>query len=81
MTQHYADAGMFPSSVFLVCANRTIALAVAAAIVWYKTHVARTPSLRAPFYHFSPCSISNILSSWAQYECLKCVSVLVCWVV
>lgn len=67
MTQRY-DTGMFPSTVFLVCANRALALLVAGLLMTYS----RSP--RAPFYQFSPCSISNIISSWAQYECLKYVS-------
>ena len=65
MTQRYAP-GMFPSSVFLVCANRSLALLVAAAITAYRQRVQRLAGKRAPFYYFSPCSISNILSSWAQ---------------
>jgi adenosine 3'-phospho 5'-phosphosulfate transporter B2 len=73
MTQRY-DTGMFPSTVFLVCANRALALVVAGALMTYKSRVLRQPAPRAPFYQFSPCSISNIVSSWAQYECLKYVS-------
>ena len=73
MTQRY-DTGMFPSTVFLVCANRTLALVVAGLLSLYKSNVLRQPGPRAPFYQFSPCSFSNIMSSWAQYECLKYVS-------
>ena len=73
MTQRY-ETGMFPSTVFLVCANRALALVVAGALMMYKSKVQRQPAPRAPFYQFSPCSISNIVSSWAQYECLKYVS-------
>mmetsp|Transcript_15423 Transcript_15423/g.46253 ORF Transcript_15423/g.46253 Transcript_15423/m.46253 type:complete len:356 (-) Transcript_15423:54-1121(-) len=73
MTQRYAT-GMFPSTVFLVCANRTLALVVAGLLSLYKSRVLRQNAPKAPFYQFSPCSLSNIVSSWAQYECLKYVS-------
>mmetsp|Transcript_2924 Transcript_2924/g.8576 ORF Transcript_2924/g.8576 Transcript_2924/m.8576 type:complete len:348 (+) Transcript_2924:306-1349(+) len=73
MTQRYAT-GMFPSTIFLVCANRALALVVAWALMTYKNRVLQQPSPKVPFYQYSPCSISNIVSSWAQYECLKYVS-------
>ena len=73
MTQRY-DTGMFPSTVFLVCANRSLALCVAGALMLYKARMYHGSPPKAPFYQYSPCSISNIVSSWAQYECLKYVS-------
>jgi len=73
MTREY-ESGMFPSTVFLVCANRALALVVAGALMTYKSRVLRQPAPKAPFYQYSPCSVSNIVSSWAQYECLKYVS-------
>ncbi|KAG5192116.1 solute carrier family 35, member B1 [Tribonema minus] len=69
------DGEKFPSSTFVVFSNRLLALLVAAALVY-------GPSLRpgnatrpkAPLVQFAPCSFSNVLSSWAQYECLKYIS-------
>ncbi|KAJ8608118.1 hypothetical protein CTAYLR_010249 [Chrysophaeum taylorii] len=74
MTHRYESGTFFPSTVFLVCANRALALVVAGVLMAYKSNILRQPAARAPFYQFSPCSISNIISSWAQYECLKYVS-------
>lgn len=74
MTREYESGAKFPSTVFLVCANRALALVVAGVLMMYKQKVLRQPAPRAPFYQFSPCSVSNIVSSWAQYECLKYVS-------
>lgn len=74
MTHEYETGHKFPSTIFLVCANRALALLVAGALMMYKSRVLRQPAPRAPFYQFSPCSMSNIISSWAQYECLKYVS-------
>ena len=45
MTQRY-DTGMFPSTVFLVCANRALALVVAGA---------RRAIVRRPFTKRVPC--------------------------
>ncbi len=70
------DAAFFPSSTFLVFGNRLLALALAAAIVYWPS--AANPrsarSLKAPLLQYAPSSLSNILSSWAQYEALKYVS-------
>ena len=33
-----------------------------------------TSVFRCPFYKYSACSLSNIMSSWFQYEALKFVS-------
>jgi len=73
MTQQYAT-GMFPSTIFLVCANRALALIVASVLMTYKNRMLRQPGPKAPFHQYSPCSVSNIVSSWAQYECLKYVT-------
>ena len=61
MTREY-ESGMFPSTVFLVCANRALALVVAGALMTYKSRVLRQPAPKAPFYQYSPCSVSNIAS-------------------
>ena len=58
MTQRY-DTGMFPSTVFLVCANRTLALVVAGLLSLYKSNVLRQPGPRAPFYRFCPVRLAT----------------------
>jgi len=64
----------FPSATFLVAANRTLALLTALLLVLWKSKIKMDPSPQAPWYIYSPCSISNVLSSWAQYACLRYVS-------
>lgn len=76
MTQKYysgaSEAGeSFKDSQFLVFVNRVLAFAFSAA---YLTIVSKQPPHTAPFYKYSFCSFSNILSSWFQYEALKFVS-------
>lgn len=73
MTTEY-KLGKFESSTFLVFGNRFLALFVALAIVMYKKYTATKPLKEAPFTSFAPFSISNSMSSWAQYESLKFVS-------
>ena len=60
----------FANSQFLVFVNRILAFMTAAAVLWYQ----RPPKVGVPFYKYSYCSLSNILSSWCQYEALKYVS-------
>eukprot|EP00640_Fibrocapsa_japonica_P000117 CAMPEP_0113943626 /NCGR_PEP_ID=MMETSP1339-20121228/26935_1 /TAXON_ID=94617 /ORGANISM="Fibrocapsa japonica" /LENGTH=377 /DNA_ID=CAMNT_0000948561 /DNA_START=119 /DNA_END=1252 /DNA_ORIENTATION=+ /assembly_acc=CAM_ASM_000762 len=74
MTTPYRT-GMFPSSTFCVFGNRFLAIFVAAAFLYYPVYFkGQKLEHSAPFYWYSPCSLSNVLSSWAQYECLKYVS-------
>lgn len=64
-------SGKFPSSTFLVFANRVLAILIAAALCLWR-HGRLTSD--APFWMFSPCSLSNVLSSYGQYAALKYVS-------
>jgi adenosine 3'-phospho 5'-phosphosulfate transporter B2 len=73
MTQEYA-AGKFKSSSFCVFGNRIFALLISLGIVSYRRMTSPTPLKEAPFYFYAPSSISNTLSSWAQYEALKFLS-------
>lgn len=72
MTTTYSF-GKFTSSAFCVFGNRFLALLVAFIIVAYKNQNLNV-FFNVPFYHFAPASLSNTLSSWAQYEALKYVS-------
>lgn len=74
MTTEY-KLGKFKSSSFCVFANRLLALIIAMGIVLFRriTNPDTTPK-EAPFYYYIPSSMSNTLSSWAQYEALKFVS-------
>jgi len=60
----------FSDSQFLVFINRLSALIVAGIYIQMK----RQPKHGCPFYKYSACSLSNIMSSWFQYEALKFVS-------
>ncbi|ELU01129.1 hypothetical protein CAPTEDRAFT_94388 [Capitella teleta] len=60
----------FKNSQFLVFVNRILALVVAMIII----NVKQQPRHRAPLYKYSFSSLSNIMSSWFQYEALKFVS-------
>lgn len=74
MTTKYEDSlgnkGQFHDSQFLVFVNRILAFAIALLIML----VRRQPRHRAPLFKYSYCSLSNILSSWCQYEALKYIS-------
>merc|ERR1719382_1837557 len=63
--------GRFPSATFCVFSNRVIAILVAAAVVMYQH---RRFHLPAPLWAFAPCSVSNSLSSYGQYQALRYVS-------
>jgi solute carrier family 35 (adenosine 3'-phospho 5'-phosphosulfate transporter), member B2 len=63
--------GMFPSPTFCVFSNRFLAIIVAAVICYQKYGTLSTPS---PLYYYTPCAISNTISSWGQYAALKYVS-------
>ena len=74
MTQEYA-AGKFKSSAFCVFGNRFLALFIALGIVlWRRQFRAPGQVTEAPFHWYAPSSISNTMSSFAQYEALKYVS-------
>jgi len=77
MTQKYenssGDTGLFSNSQFLVFVNRILAFGVALAYITLAPRRSLPPHT-APVYKYSFCSMSNILSSWCQYEALKFVS-------
>lgn len=73
MTTEY-KLGKFKSSTFLVFGNRFLALFLALSIVLYKKYTSTKPLKEAPFTSFAPFSLSNSMSSWAQYDSLKYVS-------
>lgn len=60
----------FKDSQFLVFMNRILALTVAG--LWCTLF--KQPRHGAPMYKYSFASLSNILSSWCQYEALKYIS-------
>jgi adenosine 3'-phospho 5'-phosphosulfate transporter B2 len=74
MTTQYEDSlgnrGQFTDSQFLVFVNRILAFAIALLVILLR----RQPRHRAPLFKYSYCSLSNILSSWCQYEALKYIS-------
>lgn len=60
----------FTDSQFLVLLNRVLALIVAG----LSCILCKQPRHGAPMYRYSFASLSNVLSSWCQYEALKFVS-------
>lgn len=75
MTRTYGktdtDPGVkFRDSQFLVFMNRILAVTVAAVCC----AMTKQPRHGAPMYKYSFASLSNILSSWCQYEALKFIS-------
>ncbi|XP_041043719.1 adenosine 3'-phospho 5'-phosphosulfate transporter 1 [Carcharodon carcharias] len=75
MTKAYGrtetDPGVkFRDSQFLVFMNRILAVTVAGLCC----ALTKQPRHGAPMYKYSFASISNILSSWCQYEALKFIS-------
>ena len=73
MTNEY-KFGKFKSSAFCVFGNRFLALFISLAIVLFRRMTSSKPPKEAPYYFYIPSSLSNSLSSWAQYEALKYVS-------
>jgi adenosine 3'-phospho 5'-phosphosulfate transporter B2 len=75
MTQKYVNSSghsdRFTDSQFLVFVNRILAFAIA---LLYITCSNAVPRHNTPLYKYSFCSLSNIMSSWCQYEALKFVS-------
>jgi len=65
--------GKFPSAAFCVFSNRFLAVIVAMIAVKIK-HGAICANNTAPLLAFTPCAISNTMSSWSQYASLKYVS-------
>lgn len=63
--------GKFPSAAFCVFSNRFLAVIVAYIAVRIK-HGELFAT--APVWAFTPCAISNTVSSWSQYASLKFVS-------
>lgn len=65
--------GKFPSAAFCVFSNRFLAVIVALIAVKLK-HGAFFSNNVAPLIAFTPCALSNTVSSWSQYASLKFVS-------
>lgn len=76
MTQKYLsvdnEEGHFKDSQFLVFVNRILAFCISGIYISCK----RQPRHKCPYYKYIFCSMSNIMSSWCQYEALKYVSFL-----
>lgn len=60
----------FSNSQFLVFMNRILAFIAALCVMNFTAQ----PRHTAPLYKYSYCSLSNIMSSWCQYEALKFVT-------
>lgn len=71
-TEH-VPSGKFPSAAFCVFSNRFLAVIVAAIAVRWK-HGSVFANNTAPLAAFTPCALSNTMSSWSQYASLKYVS-------
>jgi adenosine 3'-phospho 5'-phosphosulfate transporter B2 len=71
-TENVPD-GKFPSAAFCVFSNRFLAVIVAIIAVKLK-HGAVFANNTAPLLAFTPCALSNTMSSWSQYASLKYVS-------
>jgi adenosine 3'-phospho 5'-phosphosulfate transporter B2 len=66
-------SGKFPSAAFCVFSNRFLAVIVAVIAVRLK-HGSIFNNNTAPLWAFTPCALSNTMSSWSQYASLKYVS-------
>ena len=64
-------SGIFPSATFCVFSNRLLAIIVAYIACKY---VHGTVTSTAPLLAFTPCSLSNTISSWSQYKALNYVT-------
>eukprot|EP01038_Epipyxis_sp_PR26KG_P005625 gene5625-7769_t len=75
MTHEYKH-GKFKNASLCVFGNRLLALLLSFALVVYTNHTAEVSeqAKKAPYFSYLPSSLSNTVSSWAQYECLKFVS-------
>lgn len=65
--------GKFPSAAFCVFSNRFLAILVAMVCVKVK-HGSVFHNNVAPLWAFTPCALSNTMSSWSQYASLRYVS-------
>lgn len=74
LTQPYADGEYFTHSYTLVFISRVVGLIVSVLLM----HLTKTPwswsTTIDQLYEFSFSSVTNMLSSWCQYEALKYVS-------
>ena len=66
-------SGLFPSAAFCVFSNRFLAVIVALISVRLR-HGAFFANNKAPLAAFTPCALSNTMSSWSQYKALRYVS-------
>lgn len=66
------EGEMFKDSQFLVLANRLLAFILSGFIILVRSST--QPKHIAPLYKYSFASLSNIMSSWFQYEALKYIS-------
>lgn len=66
-----APDGKFPSATFCVFSNRFLAIILAAVLCMTQHGTLKTAS---PLWYYSPCALSNTLSSWGQYQALRYVS-------
>jgi adenosine 3'-phospho 5'-phosphosulfate transporter B2 len=66
-------SGKFPSAAFCVFSNRFLAVIVAIIAVKIK-HGAVFSNNTTPLWAFTPCALSNTMSSWSQYASLKYVA-------
>lgn len=66
-------SGRFPSAAFCVFSNRFLAVIVAIIAVRIK-HGSVFGNNKAPLWSFTPCALSNTMSSWSQYASLQYVS-------
>jgi len=65
--------GKFPSAAFCVFSNRFLAIIVAMVSVKLR-HGSVFSNNVAPLTAFTPCALSNTMSSWSQYASLRYVS-------
>lgn len=76
MTTSYTNGSnisqQFTDSQFLVFVNMILAALMAG--LWIALGPGQQPIHRTPLYKYSYCSLSNIISSWCQYEALKFIS-------
>jgi hypothetical protein len=75
MTQSYGENPdgsqvYFTNSQYLVFVNRVLALVAAIVVI----QLTRQPRTGVPLYSYSFASMSNVMSSWCQYEALRYVS-------
>jgi adenosine 3'-phospho 5'-phosphosulfate transporter B2 len=71
-TKH-SPKGIFPSAAFCVFSNRFLAIIVAMISVKLR-HGSVFSNNVAPLRAFTPCALSNTMSSWSQYASLRYVS-------